>query len=161
MLNMNMVALDFYKPEYKTFMEDYFLPEEQINYTSLPLDAIKICEQEEDCHPIVILSNRVPAGFFVFHGWDGVKEYSDNKGAILLRAYSVNHSFQGKGIARKSLELLPTFIKENFPLKNEIILAVNASNKTAQQVYQKCGFENKGVRAMGRKGELLIYHLDV
>lgn len=159
--NNNMVALDFYKPQYRTLFENYFLPEEQMNYTSWPLEAIKKCEQEDDRHPIVILYNNEPAGFFVLHGWEGVKEYSDNKEAILLRAYSVNYDFQGKGIARRSLELLPLFVKENFPLKKEIILAVNANNKIAQLVYQKCRFEDKGIRAMGRKGELLIYHLDV
>lgn len=154
MLNKNMVALDFYKPEYRSLLEDYFLPEEQMNYTSLPFDAIKKCEQDVDRHPIVILHNHEAAGFFVLHGWEGVKGYSDNKEALLLRAYSVNYSFQGKGIARLSLELLLSFVKENFPLINEIILAVNANNKSAQQVYQKCGFEDKGIRAMGRKGEL-------
>lgn len=142
-------------------MEDYFLPDEQMNFTSLPLEAIKKCGQDEERHPIVILYDNKPAGFFVLHGWEGVKEYSDNKEAILLRAYSINYTYQGKGIAKKSLALLPLFVKENFPCKKEIILAVNFNNKTAQQVYQKCGFKDKGIRAMGRKGELLIYHLNL
>jgi len=161
MSNKDMIALDFYKPEYKAMLENYYLPEEQTIYTSLPIEAIKKCEQDNDRHPIVILYNDIPAGFFVLHGWDGVKEYSINKDAILLRAYSINHSFQGKGIAKKSLQLLPLFVKDNFPLKNEIILAVNFNNEAAQQVYQKCGFVDKGTRVMGRKGELFVYHLDV
>ena len=159
MENENIVALDFYSSKYKSILEHYFLLEEQVNFTSLPLDAIKQCEQDDDRHPIVILYNHELAGFFVLHGWEGVKEFSTNKEAILLRAYSVNHAYQGKGIAKNSLKLLPAFVKENFPDKKEIILAVNINNKIAQQVYRKCGFKDKGIRAMGRNGELLIYHL--
>ncbi|MFO1446315.1 GNAT family N-acetyltransferase [Bacillus sp. Bva_UNVM-123] len=161
MKNNHIVTLDFYKQEYELPLENYFLPEEQLNYTGLPLDAIKKCELDDSRYPIVILFNHEPAGFFVLHGWEGVKEYWDNKNALLLRAYSVNHSFQGNGIAKKSLQSLPLFVKEHFSSINEVILAVNATNKVAQQVYLKCGFIDKGIRAMGSKGELFIYHLDV
>ncbi len=161
MSNKDMISLDFYKSEYKILLENYYLPEEQRNNTALPLDALKQCEQDHTRYPIVILYNQIPSGFFVLHGWEGVKAYSHNKEAILLRAYSVNHTFQGKGIAKASLQLLPEFIKENFPFANEIILAVNLHNKVAQQVYQKCGFVDKGIRVMGPKGELLVYHLNI
>lgn len=156
-----MISLDFYKPEYKTILKDYYLPEEQQRYTPLPLDAIKKCEIENERYPIVILYDKQPAGFFVLHGWEGVKTYSNNKDAILLRAYSVNVSFQGKGIAKNSIQLLPSFVKEHFPNKNEIILAVNKMNKIAQHVYQSGGFLDKGIRKMGRKGELFILNMEL
>lgn len=161
MVHKNNVTLDFYKQEYRAQLEDYDLPEEQTKYTALPLDAVLTCEQTTERYPVVILYNGEPAGFFVLHGWNGVKEYSDNKNAILLRAYSVHYSFQGKGIAKKSLQLLPPFVKKHFIGKNEIILAVNYNNQIAQQVYLKSGFVDKGVRVMGPKGELFIYHMDI
>ncbi|MEK4029559.1 MULTISPECIES: GNAT family N-acetyltransferase [Bacillaceae] len=155
------ISLDFYKFKYKEKLEEYYLPEEQQKYTSLPADALAICETDSERTPVVILYNQTPAGFFVLHGWEGVKSYSDNRNAILLRAYSVNANLQGKGIATQSIQLLPSFVKENFPDKNEIVLGVNHLNKRAQCVYQSGGFKDKGIRAMGKNGELYILHLEL
>lgn len=53
------------------------------------------------------------------------------------------------------------YVREHFPDVNEIILAVNHANIVAQTVYKKGGFVDKGITAMGRKGEMFIYHLDI
>ena len=155
------ITLDFYREEYKSKLSDYHLSEEQSRYASIPLKAILECEKDSTRHPIVILYYGEPAGFFVLHGWVGVKAYSDNQDAILIRGYSVNSTFQGKGIAKESLLVLDSFVKRNFPSKKEIILAVNHKNIVAQHVYKRGGFIDKGIRVMGRKGELLIFHKDL
>ncbi|WP_112180445.1 GNAT family N-acetyltransferase [Paraliobacillus zengyii] len=152
------ITLDFYKDAYKPKLLDYHLSEEQIRYAPVPFQALLQCEKDRTRHPIVILFNGVPAGFFVLHGWEGVKAYSDNEDAILIREYSVNSIYQGKGIAKESLLLLSSFVKTNFPSKNEIILAVNHKNTVAQHVYKSGGFIDKGKRVMGKKGELFIFH---
>jgi RimJ/RimL family protein N-acetyltransferase len=69
-----------------------------------------------------------------------------------------NSTFQGKGIAKASLLALDAFVKKYFPSKKEIILAVNHKNTVAQHVYKKGGFIDKGIRVMGRKGELFIFN---
>jgi RimJ/RimL family protein N-acetyltransferase len=155
------ISLSFFKSEYTALLRDYQLHDEQKKFTALPLDALKKCERNRERHPVVIFYGNELAGFFVLHGWDGVKEFSDNKDAILLRAYSVNAAFQGKGIANNSMSLLPSFVRAHFPSKNEIILAVNHANSIAQKVYFKGGFIDKGIRAMGREGEMLILHMDL
>lgn len=156
-----IVSLVFYKPEYQAMLLNYRLSEEQQRYTALPADALQKCESEPDRHPIVILYGNQPAGFFVLHGWEGVKAFSKNKEAILVRAFSINSEYQGKGIASESVRLLSSFVKEHFSDVNEIILAVNHANIVAQTVYKKGGFVDKGSRAMGREGEMFIYHFDV
>jgi len=156
-----LVHLEFYKPKYRKQLEQFFLPEEQLQYTSLPIEAIEQCNNDKERYPIVILYKDIPAGFFVLHGWDGVKAYSDNRHAILLRAYSINHIYQGKGIAKKSLQLLPSFVNQHFPDKNEIILAVNKRNIGAQEVYKKGGFEDSNKSVMGKKGELFIFQKSI
>jgi RimJ/RimL family protein N-acetyltransferase len=153
------VSLEFYIPEFKNDLLDYDLLEEQRRFTAFPADALEKCKEDPERHPVVILYDNRPAGFFVLHGWSGVKDYSDNQNAMLLRAYSINLSFQGKGIATKSILLLKHFVKEHFPLVDEIILTVNHSNVMAQNVYKKGGFVDQGRRAMGREGEMYIYHL--
>lgn len=155
------VRLEFFQPKYKLDLENYDLSEEQMKFTAHPLQALIPCEKEEGRDPILILSNGEPAGFFVLHGWEGVKEFYGNKQALLLRAYSVDSSFQGKGVAKQSLKMLPTFVKERYTGINEVILAVNFSNHVAQHVYKSSGFVDKGIRAMGRMGEMYILHLEL
>lgn len=150
------ITLKLYQEKYKQQLEEYLLSDEQLYYTSTPLDALEKCLTEEDRHPVVILNEGMVAGFFVLHGWEGVKAYSENKEAILMRAYSIQHSFQGQGIGRKSMEQLIPFVKKYFPAKKEVILAVNVKNTRAQYVYQKAGFDDTGRRVMGPKGELIM-----
>lgn len=159
--SVDTVALEFYEEKYKSILSDYDLSEEQIRFTSLPSEALIACEIDKTRYPIVILSNGEPAGFFVLHGWEGVKSYSDNRNAILIRAYSINAKFQGKGIAKNSLSKLDILVKSHFPTSNEIILAVNHQNTVAQHLYKVSGFVDKGIRVIGRMGEQFIYHKEL
>lgn len=158
-MSKETVSLEFYIPQFKNALLKYDLLEEQRRFTAFPEDALEKCKEDPERHPVVILYDNEPAGFFVLHGWSGVKDYSDNQNAMLLRAYSINLTFQGKGIASKSILLLKRFVKEHFTQVDEIILAVNHSNIMAQNVYKKGGFIDQGKRAMGREGEMYIYHL--
>ncbi|GIO27529.1 GNAT family N-acetyltransferase [Ornithinibacillus bavariensis] len=150
------VTLDFYSDKYRSRLCDYHLTKEQSRYASVPSEVLETCKEDDSKYPVIILYNGEPAGFFVLHGWEGVQTYSDNRDAILLRSYSVNSRFQGKGIAKQSLHALGSFVKQHFPKKTEIILAVNHQNTIAQHVYKRSGFIDKGVRKMGPKGELYI-----
>ncbi|NKE06602.1 GNAT family N-acetyltransferase [Mesobacillus selenatarsenatis] len=158
-MSKETVSLEFYIPQFKNALLKYDLLEEQRRFTAFPEDALEMCKEDPERHPVVILYDNEPAGFFVLHGRSGVIDYSDNQNAMLLRAYSINLSFQGKGIASKSVMLLKRFVKEHFTQVDEIILAVNHSNIMAQNVYTKGGFIDQGKRAMGREGEMYIYHL--
>lgn len=160
-LNKNLLTLEFYNESFKEQLSDYYLSEEHSYYTAFPLDAIEKCEQEEDRYPIIINVNGFPVGFFVLHGYQGVKDYYNNESALLLRAYSIQTSYHGKGYAKQSMLLLPNFVKRHFPTINEVILAVNKQNLTAQHLYKKSGFIDKGIKVMGTKGELFVYHLAI
>ncbi|WP_316570526.1 GNAT family N-acetyltransferase [Neobacillus sp. YIM B06451] len=155
------VALEFYNDRHRAYFERYLLPEEQQKFTAMPLEALKACEEESGRHPVVIMYNGEPAGFFVLHEGEGIAKFTENKEDILLRAYSINSSYQGLGIATLSLRQLGGFVKQNFPDKTEIILAVNHANVAAQHVYRKSGFVDRGRRIMGRIGEQYAFHLEL
>ncbi|WP_419883312.1 GNAT family N-acetyltransferase [Peribacillus sp. B-H-3] len=157
----NVIALRFYNERYRSEIESFYLDGEQHQFTALPAEALQICETDHERYPVMVMDGCTPAGFFVLHEKEGVKQYSKNQDSILLRAYSINTPHQGKGIAKTSIKLLPSFVKENFPDKNEIVLAVNHSNHAAQHVYKACGFEDRGNRVMGKKGEQFIMHMDL
>ncbi|RDU37521.1 GNAT family N-acetyltransferase [Neobacillus piezotolerans] len=155
------VALEFYNERHRAYLEEYSLPEEQKKFTAMPLEALKACENDSGRHPVVILYDGEPVGFFVLHEGEGIAPYTESPEAILLRGYSINVNCQGLGIASQSLRQISGFVKKNFPDKTDIILAVNNANLAAQHVYRKSGFADRGRRIMGRSGEQYIFHKDI
>ncbi|WP_339148790.1 MULTISPECIES: GNAT family N-acetyltransferase [unclassified Sutcliffiella] len=155
------VKLVNFQIEHLEHLSEYKLTESQLKFTSHPRDAWKACETDKGRHPVVILKDGRPAGFFVLYEGEEIPSYTDNPNAILLRAYSVSLQFQGQGIAGKSLELLPDYVELNFPQVEEVVLAVNRRNETAQRVYLRAGFEDSGKRVMGQMGEQFVYRLKV
>lgn len=139
----------------------YELPADQQEFTMLPQDLIKRDAANPEKHLIVIRARGQVAGFFELDESEDRKRYSDNPKALLLRGYSVNPKFQGRGIATGSLDALPAFMKEEFPNMDEVVIGVNARNTAAQTLYKKAGFEDTGRRVMGKKGEQFAMCLKV
>lgn len=152
-----------YDIEFKSFIDAYTLSEEQLQFTGTPRDAIQLSATDRDRHSILAIEDDRLVTFFVLHEQEGPKPYSQNPYALLVRAFSTDYHHQGKGFAKQSLLLLPSFVQEHFPHINEIVLAVNVRNTAAQHLYKACGFLDEGVRTMGKKGELVVmsYYLEV
>ena len=148
-----MVTLKNYNPE--DFPKiNYILSEEQMQFTALPENALQRIKERNDGkkHPICILQNEEIVGFFVLDTSDDKKELSENEQAILLRSLSINPLFQGKGIAKEAMFLVPDFVKKYFPNHNEIVLAVNSQNHLAYQLYLKTNYVDEGKTNKGRNG---------
>lgn len=148
--------LTLYTEQYKPLIDNYRLTEEQLRFTCTPKESIERSTKEKDRYNILVIEDEQLVTFFVLHRNEGVVPYSDNNHAILLRGFSTDDRHQGKGYAKKTLQLLPQFVKKEFPQINEIVLAVNIANIGAQSLYKKCGFVDKGFRVMGEKGELIV-----
>lgn len=150
------MQLYFYQDRFKEAVEAYKLTEEQLRFTGTPEDSIRLSNENSDRYPVLAMEKDKLVTFFILHKNDGVKPYTSNNHAILLRTFSTDYRYQGKGYAKKALMLLPNFLKENLEGVNQIILAVNVKNEIAQSLYKKCGYIDEGERRMGKKGELII-----
>ncbi|MFD1737500.1 GNAT family N-acetyltransferase [Bacillus salitolerans] len=159
--NKGMIILDMYNPIYLSTLETFSLPDEQRQFTGMPLEMIKLAKEDHSRNPIVILNHNNPVGFFVLQNGARVVEYTDNPNALLLIAFSINETEQGKGFAKDGLQLLDKFVKQHFPTINEIVLAVNMRNNAARQLYERVGFIDKGIRKMGQIGEQAILSLQL
>ncbi|PEB56503.1 GNAT family N-acetyltransferase [Bacillus pseudomycoides] len=148
-----------YEERFEKQVESYVLTEEQLQFTGIPKKCVELSKADADRHSILFFVNNELVTFFVLHENEGVKPYSENPKAILLRAFSTDYYYQGKGYAKQSLLLLPEFVRKKYPHISEIVLAVNVNNITAQSLYKKCGFIDEGVRKIGKKGELIIMSL--
>lgn len=153
------VELKFFRPEYeKALFEDYQVSEEQEKYTALPVRAIQLCREDRDRHPIVILAEKKPVGFFVLHRGDRIRSITESPRAMLVRSMSVNLPEQGNGYAKQAMTLLPKFVSDYFPDMNEIVLVVNQHNEAALRVYEQAGFEDRGHRKSGPVGAQVLLH---
>lgn len=150
------MELHFYNDTLQPLIAAYELTEEQLYFTGSPQEAIKMAKGDSARHPIAALHHDKAVCFFVLHEKEGVAEYSNNSHAILLRTFSTAYTHLRKGYAKQVLVLLPTFVHKHFPNINEIVLAVNAANDVAEQLYEKCGYQDTGLRRPGRNGELTV-----
>lgn len=153
------VELKFFRPEYeKALFEDYQVSAEQEKHTALPVRAIQLCREDRDRHAIVIVADRKPVGFFVLHRGDRIRSITDSPRAMLVRSLSVNLPEQGKGYAKRAMNMLPKFVSDYFPDMNEIVLVVNSGNEAALSLYQQAGFEDRGHRKEGPVGTQVLLH---
>ncbi|WP_342603772.1 GNAT family N-acetyltransferase [Peribacillus sp. FSL E2-0159] len=152
-----------YLPEHLHGLSQFYLPDTQTPFSALPEESLKYCREDCERHPIVILAEGIPVGFFVLHIGENITLFTNDKKAILLRGFLVDQKHQGKGIAKKALQILPEFAKGIFPNKDSIILAVDVMNVIAKTLYAKLGYQDTGIRKEGRSGlmEIMEYRLDM
>jgi RimJ/RimL family protein N-acetyltransferase len=153
MIRKNEVTLHPYSSEVSI---TYKLPSEQQEFARLPQEIIERDAMDPLKHLIIIRARGEVAGFFELDESEDRKKFSDNPKALLLRGFSVNPKFQGRGIATGSVYALPGFMTKEYPDFNEVVLGVNARNLPAQRVYQKAGFADTGRRLMRSKGEQIV-----
>ena len=149
-----------------TFLDDmlimklnqYETTEQQLQFTMAPIKAVELAAVDVERDAVVLLNDQQDiVTFFVLHRGSGVKPFSTNDYAILLRAFSTDNRFIGKGYAKAALKLLPIFIQEHYPDVNEIVLAVDEGNIAAETLYKKLNYQYTNRTQSGRNGKLYIY----
>ncbi|MDI7741053.1 GNAT family N-acetyltransferase [Lysinibacillus fusiformis] len=150
------MELCIYVEQFKEAIEQYQISEEQLKFTGSPMEGNRLANEDPDREAILAFKDGKLVTYFNLHKNEGVKPYSTNPNAILLRTFSTDFRYQGKGYAKQALKLLPSFVKQHFNGIDEIVLAVNLQNQNAQNLYKKCGYVDEGERRMGKKGELII-----
>ncbi|MBD8006250.1 GNAT family N-acetyltransferase [Bacillus norwichensis] len=158
---MRSVALVEYTEEFDEQLSNYHLLEEQLQFTSMPLDKINDPTVSNSAKHVLILANDVPVGYFALEDGEKLLKYSNNSNARLLTAFSIDSRNQGKGLAKTGLQLLPEFVRSNLPRTNEIVLGVNKRNAPACHLYLKTGFIDENEIYEGPKGPQHILHLRI
>lgn len=148
--------LEEYTPQHKEVVNNYYLTEEMNYYTSHPKDCLLKSAENKSFHSILAFSDQALVTFLVLDEGKDNMLYTDNKNTMLLRSFSTDSRFLKKGHAKEALRILPKFIQQNYPHIEEIVLAVNMKNTSAQNLYLKTGFIDKGTRVQGPIGELMV-----
>lgn len=158
MKQADAVALVRYSDRYLEALNNFVLPEDQIQFSALPKEVL---HATEGAYPIVILNEGEAVGFFMLHSSDRVKNYTDNPKAMLLAALSTDQRHQRKGYAKAGMLALPSFMNREFEFCNEVVLVVNHKNIPAQNLYMNAGFIDTGERRMGPIGEQFVLSLKI
>ncbi|MGI8316399.1 GNAT family N-acetyltransferase [Halobacillus mangrovi] len=150
------VQLKPYEQSHKETIKHFYLPDDQLYFTAMPAESVQLAEGDPTRNPVTILADGKPVGMFVLQDGPRVQEYTHHKNALLLIAYMIDEAEQGKGYATNSLKKLPEYVRKYFPEMTHVVLSVNIKNHSAQSVYKKCGFVDKGERKLGEKGWQVI-----
>ena len=145
-----------YEERFKALIDNYYLTEDQLRFTAKPKHCIALAKADRDRHCMLAIEKGEHVTFFVLHNNEGPKMYTDKPNVILLRAFSTDYNHQGKGYAKRALQLLPNFVKKHFSHINEIVLAVNVENEAAQSVYRKAGYVEEKITKQDSTSEFVI-----
>lgn len=148
-----------YNEAFLALIQDYQLTEQQLIYTGTPELPLKIALTNPFIHPIIGVAGKQLTNFFVLDEGKDVHLYTSNQQALLLRTFSTDARYQGRGYAKQVLQLLPVFVQEHFPEANELVLAVNQRNLPAQKLYERSGFCYTNRHVAGPAGEQLVMSL--
>ncbi|WP_333661891.1 GNAT family N-acetyltransferase [Chishuiella changwenlii] len=156
---MAKLQLRFYEQKHYNDLVNYSLPEEQLYFTALPLQVFERLEQREDdfAKAVTILLDEKPIGFFVLDFGEDKMDLTNNANSLLLRSLSINPKYQGEGYGKSAMLLMDSFVKEHYPIVEELVLAVNFKNKSAYNLYLKVGYIDDGsVREMEKGKQHLL-----
>lgn len=155
---VEIIQLAFYDSKYDQSLFAYELDENQKHFTTLPEKAIEMFCANATSYPVVILEKEIPVGFFILEDGKEAKDYTKRDYTMLIRSISVNPQHQGKGYAQQAMQMVPSFVRQYFPQIEELFLLVNVKNARAEHVYVKTGYEDRGIRCMGRVGPQKMLH---
>jgi RimJ/RimL family protein N-acetyltransferase len=133
---------------------------EQERFAGRPPETLPDAEADPDRHPVAIVEDGEPVGFFVLHRGAAPDAAADEE--LLLRAFFVDAAAQGRGIAGQALSRLGAFVAEHLPGARRVVLTVNVANPVAVRVYLRAGFADTGERSYsGAHGPQHILVLDL
>ncbi|MDR2221490.1 MAG: GNAT family N-acetyltransferase [Flavobacteriaceae bacterium] len=149
-----MVTIKPYETKYFDALTSYELEEQQATFSLVPkyiLTNEEVMVNKLRTQYVIFYQDKT-VGFFSLDLSADRLIYTTNQASILLRAFSIMPQFQGKGIAKSTMLLLPTFVKEYFPTVEEIVFGVNYENTLAYNLYIKTDYQDSGRTYQGIKG---------
>lgn len=140
-------------------LEQYQLQDSK--YTTMPMKAATDSLRSLDIFPVLILAEDDLVGFFTLKTGVEVKTYTDEPNVLLLKSYSIDDRFQGKGFGKLSLQKVHGFVAEKFPGIKKVVLGVNKANIAAQLLYLKIGFLDTKRRIEGSLGVQFVLEMEI
>lgn len=96
-----------------------------------------------DRQGFVLLIDDIPRGFFVLKRRSLLPDWACDRPRITttLHALMIDKGFQGLGLGKQCLRALPELTQELWPDTEQLMLAVEAGNHLARQLYLALGWQ--------------------
>lgn len=117
---------------------------EQTAFSGVAAHTLPRAERHAHHHPMAILRDGEPVGFFILDTGPDVRQYVSGPGIVGVRAFFVDRRHQGQGIGTEALTALPAYLRRHHPAAAAVALTVNTKNPCAIHVYRKAGFRDTG-----------------
>jgi RimJ/RimL family protein N-acetyltransferase len=125
------------------------LPAQEVfsSHAALTLPA---AEADPDRTAFAVLAGSTPVGFGVLDRRGNLGELVDDvPAAVLLRAFYLDASAQGRGLGTAAAAAVPRLAGQLFPDSRLVVLTVNENNPAAVTAYARAGFVDTGARYLG------------
>lgn len=154
------MEIKIYHPQFLEAIQSIQLSEEDARFTKKPLENLESAKTNENRHPTLVMEGGKCVAFFTLHEGDGPAPYSTNPKAIFFRSFTVDVRYRGKGVGKRVIHQLSTYIKDAYPHINEILLTVNIDNPRAIHLYEQAGYLHIGKSTMiGKPVYVMSYPL--
>jgi RimJ/RimL family protein N-acetyltransferase len=116
----------------------------QERFSGAPAETLPAAEADPHRHPVAVLEDGVPVGYFALDAGPDVSLYLSAPGTLGFRGFLIDRRHQGRGLATAALAQLPAYVAEHHPWARRLALTVNVTNPAAIRVYRRAGFEDTG-----------------
>lgn len=133
---------------------NYQLSEKQSQFTTSIDDCVNKRKDLEDSDKsiVVIQLDEIPIGFFILDKGSDRLQLTENPKSLLIRSYSINPEYQGRGYGKKIMESAIDYVSLYYDSVEELVLSVNLENEHAYRIYLKSGFGDTGRKIKGIRG---------
>jgi GNAT superfamily N-acetyltransferase len=124
-------------------------PEQEV-FSSHAGITLPAADADPDRTPFAVLNGPAAVGFGVLDRRGYLDEIVDDvASAVLLRAFYLDASAQGRGLGAAAAAAVPPLAARLFPEARLVVLTVNEQNPAAVTAYARAGFVDTGTRYLG------------
>jgi RimJ/RimL family protein N-acetyltransferase len=125
------------------------LPPGQRDFAAPAAESLLLGDRDPGRVSVAIVVDGVPVGMFALDRGGYFREFDDDPGAVLLRAFYVAPEHQGSGYATLAVSATRAFVQQRLPDVKRVVLTVNHRNPAAVATYLKGGFAQTGQDYLG------------
>lgn len=128
---------------------EHRLPVEQQDFAATAVDSLPLGDRYPGWMSVAIVVDDRPVGMFGLDRGGYLREFDDDRAAVLLRAFYIAPEHQGKGYATAAVSAVGAFVRQQLPDVKRVVLTVNDRNPAALAAYLKGGFAMTGRDYLG------------
>ncbi|MBO0446785.1 GNAT family N-acetyltransferase [Enterococcus ureilyticus] len=134
--------LTMYEDTHETLIHNYCLSEKKMRYVREPKIATALIKKDPLRHAILAFEGDYLVAFLTLYEANGGSFYSTNKNCLLVQDLSTDYRHLRNGYVQQAVQLLPTFVRQQFPTIDELMIIVNEDQAFTKVLCKEAGFQN-------------------